>query len=63
MWYDVLLDGPKKREQIELLKQQIKLLVKAGIPIFGYNFSLAGVAGRITGNFARGECRIGWNGW
>lgn len=54
MWYDVLLDGPQKKAQIELLKQQIRIIGEAGIPVFGYNFSLAGVAGRITGNFARG---------
>jgi mannonate dehydratase len=54
MWYDVLLDGPGKLTQIELLKQQIRIVGEAGIPVFGYNFSLAGVAGRITGNFARG---------
>ena len=54
MWYDVLLDGPKKQEQIELLKEQIRIVGEAGIPIFGYNFSLAGVAGRVTGPFARG---------
>ena len=54
MWYDVLLDGPQKREQIELLKEQIRIVGKAGIPVFGYNFSLAGVSSRITGPFARG---------
>lgn len=54
MWYDVLLDGPKKLEQIELLKEQIRIVGKAGIPVFGYNFSLAGVSSRITGPFARG---------
>jgi len=54
MWYDVLLDGPKKTEQIELLKEQIRIVGKVGIPVFGYNFSMAGVAGRITGPFARG---------
>jgi mannonate dehydratase len=54
MWHDVLLDGPKKLEQIELLKEQIRIVGKAGIPVFGYNFSLAGVAGRISGPFARG---------
>jgi len=54
MWYDVLLDGPRKLEQIELLKEQIRIVGKAGIPVFGYNFSLAGVASRIIGPFARG---------
>ena len=54
MWYDVLLDGPKKSEQIEKLKQQIRIVGEAGIPVFGYNFSIAGVASRIKGPFARG---------
>ncbi|MDF1573429.1 MAG: mannonate dehydratase, partial [Bacteroidales bacterium] len=63
MWYDVLLDGPKKQEQTELLKQQVRIVGEAGIPILGYNFSLAGVAGRITGNFARGEATsVGMDG-
>ena len=63
VWYDVLLDGPKKQEQTELLKQQIKIIGKAGIPVLGYNFSLAGVAGRITGNFARGGAEsVGMDG-
>lgn len=53
-WYDILLDGPKKKEQIENLKQLIRNVGKAGIPVFGYNFSLAGVAARIQGEFARG---------
>lgn len=54
IWYDVLLDGPRKKEQMENLKQIIRNVGAAGIPIFGYNFSLAGVSSRITGNFARG---------
>jgi len=63
IWYDVLLDGPEKLAQIELLKQQIRIVGEAGIPVFGYNFSLAGVAGRITGNFARGEAQsVGMDG-
>ena len=53
-WHDVLLDGPKRREQLENLKTMIRRLGEAGIPIMGYNFSLAGVGGRITGPFARG---------
>lgn len=53
-WYDVLLDGPRKREQTERLKQIIRNVGEAGIPVFGYNFSLAGVGGRIEGPFARG---------
>ena len=53
-WHDVLLDGPKKKQQIENLKTIIRRVGEAGIPCMGYNFSLAGVAARITGPFARG---------
>ncbi len=53
-WYDVLLDGPRKQEQLEVLKQHIRTVGKVGIPVIGYNFSLAGVSSRITGPFARG---------
>ena len=36
---------------------------EAGIPIMGYNFSIAGVAGRVTGNFARGSApSVGMDG-
>lgn len=57
MWYDVLLDGPKRSQQMELLKEQIRIVGEAGIPVFGYNFSLAGVSSRITGPFARGGAK------
>ena len=53
-WHDVLLAGPKKSAQMENLKTIIRRLGQAGIPIMGYNFSLAGVAGRTTGPYARG---------
>jgi mannonate dehydratase len=53
-WYDVLLDGPKKRQHLENCKTIIRNVGEAGIPIFGYNFSIAGVCGRVTGPFARG---------
>ncbi|MEY2430221.1 MAG: mannonate dehydratase [Verrucomicrobiota bacterium] len=53
-WHDVLLAGPKKKPQLEGLKTTIRRLGEAGIPIMGYNFSIAGVAGRVTGPFARG---------
>jgi len=53
-WHDILLDGPKRPAHIENVKQIIQRLGKAGVPIMGYNFSLAGVAGRVTGPFARG---------
>ena len=44
-WYDILLDGPKKDQQLENLKYMIRNIGKAGIPILGYYFSLAGVWG------------------
>lgn len=63
MWHDVLLDGPKKQQQMEMLKEQIRIIGKAGIPIFGYNFSIAGVAGRVTGPYARGGAEsVGMDG-
>jgi mannonate dehydratase len=53
-WHDILLDGPKRAEHVENVKTMLRRLGEAGIPIMGYNFSLAGVAGRVTGPFARG---------
>lgn len=53
-WYDVLLDGPKKHAQMENLKNIIRNVGKAGIPVFGYNFSIAGVWGHTRRNAARG---------
>lgn len=53
-WHDVLLDGPKKKQQLENVKTIIRRLGQAGIPVMGYNFSIAGVCGRVTGRFARG---------
>ncbi len=53
-WHDVLLDGPKKKEQLEGLKTIIRNVGCAGIPVFGYNFSIAGVYGRQKGTWARG---------
>lgn len=53
-WYDVLLDGPKKAAQLENVKTIVRRLGEAGIPVLGYNFSIAGVCGRVTGPFARG---------
>ena len=45
------------------LKQLIHNVGKAGIPIFGYNFSLAGVSSREQGPYARGEAvSVGMNG-
>ena len=62
-WHDVLLDGPKKALQLENLKTIIRNIGKAGIPVMGYNFSIAGVAGRVKGTFARGEAEaVGMDG-
>jgi mannonate dehydratase len=53
-WHDVLLDGPKKKQQLENVKTIIRRVGKAGIPIMGYNFSIAGVCGRTHRPYARG---------
>ncbi len=44
-WFDILLDGPKKKQQLENIKTIIRTVGKVGIPIIGYNFSIAGVWG------------------
>ncbi len=56
-WSDVLLDGPRKREQMEGLKRTIQAVGRAGIPIMGYNFSLAGVWGWTKGPWGRGGAK------
>ena len=62
-WHDVLLDGPKRHQQMENLKMTIRRLGQAGIPVMGYNFSIAGVAGRVAGSFARGGANsVGMDG-
>ena len=53
-WHDVLTDGPLVEKHLENCKTTLRRLGKAGIPIMGYNFSLAGVTGRVTGPMARG---------
>ena len=53
-WHDILLDGPKRALHVENVQTILRRLGEAGIPIMGYNFSLAGVAGRTRGNYARG---------
>lgn len=53
-WYDVLLDGPRRDAQMTHLKAIIRDMGRVGIPIMGYNFSIAGVWGRVEGPFARG---------
>ncbi len=54
-WHDILLDGPQRAQQTDNVKTIIRRMGQAGIPILGYNFSIAGVAGRTRGNYARGE--------
>jgi len=53
-WHDVLLDGPRRQQQIENVKTLIRRVGQAGIPIMGYNFSIAGVCGRTHQAYARG---------
>jgi mannonate dehydratase len=53
-WYDVLLDGPKRPQHIENVKSIVRHMGEAGIPVLGYNFSLAGVSGRVSGPMGRG---------
>jgi mannonate dehydratase len=62
-WHDVLLDGPKKQLHLENVKTIVRRVGEAGIPIMGYNFSVAGVCGRVTGPFARGGAEsVGMDG-
>lgn len=61
-WYDVLLDGPRKKQQMEHLKQIIRAMGRVGIPIMGYYFSVAGVWGQEPGPYARGSAvAVGFN--
>jgi len=54
-WHDILLDGPQKQAQLEDLKTMIRNIGKAGIPIMGYNFSIAGVWGWTKQPVGRGQ--------
>ena len=54
-WHDILLDGPQRPRHLENIKTLIRRIGEAGIPMIGYNFSIAGVAGRTTGPYARGN--------
>lgn len=53
-WHDILLDGGRRLQQIENVKTIIRRMGEAGIPLLGYNFSLAGVCGRVTATAGRG---------
>lgn len=62
-WYDILLDGPRKKAQVKNLKTLIQRVGEVGIPVIGYNFSIAGICGRVSGEFARGRAlSMGMNG-
>ena len=53
-WSDILLDGPNRLPQMEGLKRLVRDAGKAGIPVIGYNFSIAGVWGWKKRPVARG---------
>jgi mannonate dehydratase len=62
-WHDILLDGPQRAQQIEKVKTIIRRMGEAEIPVLGYNFSLAGVCGRVTAPLGRGQAiTLGMNG-
>jgi len=62
-WHDILLDGPRRPQQIENVKTILRRMGEAGIPVLGYNFSLAGVCGRVTTPAGRGNAlTLGMNG-
>jgi mannonate dehydratase len=62
-WHDILLDGPRKRQHFENIKTIIRRVGEVGIPIIGYNFSIAGVSGRVKAPFARGDAfSVGMDG-
>ncbi len=63
IWHDVLLDGPKRAQHIEQVKTIIRRMGEAGIPVLGYNFSIAGVCGRTSGPLGRGRATtVGMDG-
>src|SRR5918997_943790 len=53
-WSDILLDGPNRAAQMEDLKRLVRDAGRAGIPVIGYNFSIAGVWGWRKHRGARG---------
>jgi mannonate dehydratase len=62
-WHDILLDGPRRPHQIEKVKTIIRRMGEAGIPVLGYNFSLAGVCGRVSAPVGRGRAiTVGMDG-
>src|SRR6201996_5291521 len=53
-WHDILLDGPKRGEHIANIQSLVRRMGEAGIPVLGYNFSIGGVCGRVSGPWGRG---------
>ena len=53
-WYDVLLDGPKRDEQMEGIKTLLRTMGELDIQVMGYSFSYANVWGRTSVDRARG---------
>jgi D-mannonate dehydratase len=53
-WSDILLDGPQKHSQMRDLQQMVRDMARIGIPVLGYNFSIAGVWGWQRKPIARG---------
>jgi mannonate dehydratase len=53
-WHDILLDGPQRTDRIEKVRAIIRNLGEAEIPVLGYNFSIAGVCGRVSLPAGRG---------
>jgi mannonate dehydratase len=61
-WHDILLAGPRRAEQIEQAKEQIRIFAEAGVEVFGYNFSLTGVTGRVNLSTRGGATSVGLDG-
>ncbi|MEW6753191.1 MAG: mannonate dehydratase [Candidatus Latescibacterota bacterium] len=56
-WYDVLLDGPRRDQQMEGLKALLRTMGRLEIGVMGYSFSLVNVWGRVTVEKARGGAK------
>jgi len=61
-WFDILLDGPMRVQQMDNLKYMVANIGKAGVPMIGYYFSIAGVWGWSSKVFGRGNpLTVGFN--
>ena len=62
-WHDILLDGPRRAQHIRNVQSIVRAMGEAGIGTLGYNFSIGGVCGRVSGPFARGGAEsVGMDG-